>query len=237
MNDSGSLRVHTTRDALMAAVQQAFVEVATSAIADRGAFTVALAGGSTPAELYRRLATEGPDWQRTTLLFGDERSVGPEDPQSNYRMASQSLLEPAGISASSVLRIEAEHPPAVAAERYERVLRDALPPDGAIDLVLLGLGDDAHTASLFPNTTALDERSRWVVANEVPQHETWRITMTYPLLNSARRVWFLVAGDSKADAVARARADGANVREVPSAGVRPAGELTFWLDDAAAAAL
>ncbi len=232
-----SLRAHPTRDALMDAVHRAFVETATSAIEARGTFTVALAGGSTPAELYRRLATEGPDWGCTTLLFGDERSVGPEDPQSNYRMVFESLLEPASIDSGRVLRIEAEHPPTTAAERYEQTLRNALPPSGEIDLVLLGLGDDAHTASLFPNTAALDERSRWVVANEVPQHDTWRITMTYPLLNAARRVWFLVAGASKAEAVARARAEGANVHDVPSAGIRPSGELTFWLDDAAATAL
>ncbi len=237
MSNAASVRVHPTRDALMDAVHRAFVDTATSTIEARGAFSVALAGGSTPAELYRRLAVEGPDWQRTNILFGDERSVGPDHPQSNYKMVAESLLEPSGIDSSRVRRIEAEHPPTMAAKRYEQTLRDVLPASGEIDLVLLGLGDDAHTASLFPNTAALDERSRWVVANEAPQHDTWRITMTYPLLNAARRVWFLVAGAAKASAMARAGAEGAKVHDVPSAGIRPSGELTFWLDDAAATAL
>lgn len=234
MSDASSMHVHPTREALMDAVHQAFLGVAASAIESRGGFTVALAGGSTPADLYRRLAIKGPDWSRTTLLFGDERSVGPADAQSNYRMAADSLLQPAGVDASRVLRIEGELPPQEAAERYEARLREALPPDGGIDLVLLGLGDDAHTASLFPGTKALDEQDRWVVANEVPQHDTWRITMSYPLLNAAQQVWFLVAGAGKADAVTQARSNTANIREVPSAGIRPVGELRFWLDEAAA---
>lgn len=189
---------------------QNFVADATAWIAGRilarqeggGVFRLSLCGGSTPAPVYRALSSwPGIDWERVLLTFGDERPVGPEDPQSNYRMARESLLEPAGVRGSNVLRILGELPPEEAAERCEAHLRKLAKISGETcfvhDLVLLGMGDDGHTASLFPGTAALDERDRWVVANEVPQLDTWRITFTYPLIAAAREVLFLVNGAAK----------------------------------------
>lgn len=167
-----------------------------------GVFRLSLCGGSTPAPVYRNLAIHpGIDWERVLLTFGDERCVGPEDPQSNYRMVSETLLDAAGVRASNVLRILGELPPTEAAERCETHLRKLARISGEAcfvhDLVLLGMGDDGHTASLFPGTAALDERGRWVVANEVPQLGVSRITFTYPLIAAAREALFLVNGAAK----------------------------------------
>jgi 6-phosphogluconolactonase len=187
-----------------------FVAEATGWIAGRildkqaggGVFRLSLCGGSTPAPVYRALAAwPGIDWERVMLTFGDERPVGPEDAQSNYRMAREALIDPAGVRSSNVLRILGELPPAEAAERCETHLRKLARISGEAcfvhDLVLLGMGDDGHTASLFPGTAALGEHERWVVANQVPQLGTWRITFTYPLIAAARSVLFLVNGAAK----------------------------------------
>ncbi len=213
-----------------------FVGEASEFIAERilakqtegGVFRLSLCGGSTPAPIYRALATwPGIDWERVMVTFGDERPVGPEDAQSNYRMAKESLLDASGIPSANVLRILGELPPAEAAERCETHLRKlaklAGEPCFVHDLTLLGMGDDGHTASLFPSTVALAERERWVVANEVPQLDTWRITFTYPLLAAAKEVLFLVNGASKH---ARAREVLAGAPEFPASAVT-AGRV-FW---------
>jgi len=187
-----------------------FFEEATRWIAERilakqaggGVFRLSLCGGSTPAPIYRALAEwPGIDWERVMVTFGDERCVGPEDPQSNYRMVKEAMLDASGIPASNVLRICGELPPAEAAERCETHLRKlaklAGEPCFVHDLTLLGMGDDGHTASLFPGTQALSESERWVVENEVPQLDTWRITFTYPLIAASREVLFLVNGAGK----------------------------------------
>ncbi len=187
-----------------------FVGEATAFIAERilakqaggGVFRLSLCGGSTPAPVYRALAVwPGIDWERVLLTFGDERCVGPEDPQSNYRMVKESLLDASGVRPANVLRLLGELPPAEAAERAETHLRKlaklAGEPCFVHDLILLGMGDDGHTASLFPGTAALAERDRWVVANRVPQLDAWRLTFTFPLIAAAREVLFLVNGSSK----------------------------------------
>ncbi len=189
-----------------------FVGEASAWIAERilakqqggGVFRLSLCGGSTPAPIYRALAAwPGIDWERVMLTFGDERSVGPDDAQSNYRMVKEALLDASGIRAANVLRICGELPPAEAAERCETHLRKlanlAGEPCFVHDLILLGMGDDGHTASLFPGTEALAERERWVVANHVPQQDTWRITFTYPLIGAAKEALFLVNGANKHD--------------------------------------
>ncbi len=173
--------------------------VAANAIAARGRFRVALAGGSTPRALYADLAaTHDVDWARTDIFFGDERCVPPDDAQSNYRMARETLLSVAGVPPDNVRRLRGEDADLQrAAWDYEATLGG---PDGApLDLVLLGMGADGHTASLFPGTKALDEGRRLCVPNEVPQLSTRRLTLTYPALLGARDVLFLVAGADKAE--------------------------------------
>jgi 6-phosphogluconolactonase len=198
---------------------------------------IALSGGSTPKALYETLAgpafRERVDWSRLELFFSDERSVPPDDPESNYGLAARTLLT--AVKPAALHRMAAESGDA---EGYERLVRErVVRRRGAVpvfDLVFLGMGDDGHTASLFPGTRALEERERFVVMNDVPQKKTQRMTFTYPLINAADRVWVLIAGADKHAMVAgcreaRARGD----RPVPVLGVSPAGELVWWLDEAA----
>jgi 6-phosphogluconolactonase len=211
-------------------------------------FSMALSGGSTPRETYALLATDpyraAIDWSRVHIFWGDERCVPPDDPRSNYRMAHQALLAHVPIPAENVHRMAGELDPSQAAATYSRELQvyfgaahvDA-PPAPQFDLILLGLGDDAHTASLFPATPALDEARRWVVPNWVPQLEMWRLTLTPPVLNAARHILFLVAGNSKAQPLANVLQGGHRPHEWPAQLVRPhSGQLT-WLVDRPAAAL
>lgn len=175
--------------------------IAADAIAERGRFRVALAGGSTPRALYPHLVT-GIDWTRTDVFFGDERAVPPDDPQSNYRMARETLLDRARVPEANVFRWQAESPDLDAAARdYEQALRARGAPPW-IDLALLGLGPDGHTASLFPGTPALAVEDRLAVAVEVPQLATRRLTLTYPTLLGAKHVMFLVTGAEKRAALA-----------------------------------
>jgi len=172
---------------------------ADAAIFERGEFRIALSGGNTPRPVYSALAQRKESWDGWIFTFGDERCVPPEHPDSNYRMAKESLFDHASISPDQILRIEAELEPAEAAARYEQTLHERAgnEPIYRHDLLLLGMGDDGHTASLFPGTDALQETSKLVTSNFVPKFNTHRITMTYPLLNAARHVCFLVSGKGK----------------------------------------
>jgi 6-phosphogluconolactonase len=188
-------------DALVETTAARVRDVAAAAIAARGRFRVALAGGATPRALYPALVG-GIDWARAEIFFGDERAVPPDDPQSNYRMARETLLGRVPVAPGAVHRWRGESDDLDAAARdYERALRGA---DAApwLDLALLGLGADGHTASLFPGTTALAETSRLAVAVEVPAVGGRRLTLTYPALLGAAAVFFLVAGGGKAAALA-----------------------------------
>ncbi|MFM9059941.1 MAG: 6-phosphogluconolactonase [Planctomycetaceae bacterium] len=216
---------------------------AADAVAARGSFRTLLSGGSTPRRLFEILAREpGADlpWPQTHLFWGDERTVPPEHPDSNYGMTRDTLLGAVAQPAAQVHRMVAERPDADAAAReYQAAVAAAFGVDPAgppppFDLVWLGLGTDAHTASLFPGTAALRETRRWFVANDVPQLATRRLTATYPLINAARAVVFVVAGADKAPAVARVFARGGDVADAPARGVAPAGSLTWVLDAAAA---
>lgn len=167
-----------------------------------GIFRMSLCGGSTPRPIYEALAERSDiDWERVLLTFGDERNVPPDHEDSNYRMVKEALLDPAMISRNSVVRIAGEFPAAEAAERCEGQLRKLAMLAGEEvfrhDLILLGMGEDGHTASLFPETSALSETERWVVANRVPKFECDRITFTYPLINAAGTVAFLISGEMK----------------------------------------
>jgi 6-phosphogluconolactonase len=234
------VRVLADGAALVRAVADAFLERARAAVVERGRFDVALAGGSTPAELYRALARVQPaaPWEQTHVWFGDERWVPPAHPDSNYRMAHETMLGPLGLSDARVHRVLTELEPDVAAARYEDELRAAFPAGvPRFDLVLLGVGEDGHTASLFPDTAALDERARLVVANWVPKLAAHRITTTFPVLEAARAIWVLVVGDRKA-AIVREALDGPHdPRRLPVQAARPReGELVWWIDASAASA-
>jgi 6-phosphogluconolactonase len=228
--------VHPSPRALIEAVHAELRALAARAIAARGSFSIALSGGSTPAELYRKLAEPdgGLPWNEVEVFFGDERHVPPSHPDSNYRMAHETMLRPAAVPAERVHRIEAELPSDEAARRYEDELRRTLGGTPRFDLVLLGLGEDAHTASLFPHTAMLHERTRLVTAGRVPKLDADRITITYPVIEAAHNVWFLVAGESKAAAVARVLEGDEPIEDTPARGIRPA---TWWLDQDAAARL
>ena len=232
-------------EAVARAAAGALAEIARAALRERGVFTLALAGGDTPRRLYQRLAADGGvDWARAELFFGDERPVPPEHPDSNYGMARATLIAPLAIAAARVHRIEAERADLDAAARdYEaEIVRVAgRGPDAAaprLDLVLLGMGPDGHTASLFPRTAALAETRRLVVANDVPQLATRRITITFALIEQARRVLVLVCGESKADALAQVWEGPWDPERWPSQRLRDGGErVTWWVDAAAAGRL
>ena len=198
---------------------------------------IAMTGGSTPRAAYERAAEMDVDWSGCTLWFGDERCVPPDDERSNYGMVRSALLERLPGQGPEVRRIEGELGPHAAAEAYEQQLGGALE---RFDLVLLGLGPDAHCASLFPNDPALDEGRRLVVGVDVPGMEPLvpRVTLTLPVINAARQIVFLVTGADKAPAVARAFGGSEPGPAAPASLVAPAdGGLTLLMDAAAAAQL
>jgi len=238
------VRILATPADLFHAAAEEFVRAGKTAIAANGRFVVALSGGSTPKSLYSLLAAKHAafDWTRTFLFFGDERHVPPDHPDSNYRMVSESLLTKISIPAGNVFRVKAENPDAAAAALdYENDLRRffALKPDEfpRFDLILLGMGPDGHTASLFPGSEGLKEQSRLVIANWVEKFKTHRITFTFPVLNHAAEVMFLASGPDKADMV-RQILEGENTPPYPSQQVQPVnGTLLWMLDETAAAKL
>jgi len=179
------------------------------AIGERNEFRIALSGGNTPRPVYARLATIGRDlpWERIRITFGDERCVPPDDPQSNFRMARETLFVPAAVPEESVARMRGEIDPQIAAQEYEDLLDLWATQRGENiyqhDLILLGLGGDGHTASLFPDTAGLEETRRRVIANFVPKFSSWRLTFTFPLINHARQICFLVNATKNADLIDR----------------------------------
>jgi 6-phosphogluconolactonase len=227
------------RPSLMRAAAEQFVGQAALATAARGRFAVALSGGSTPGDLYALLATEDLarriDWPHVHVFWGDERCVPPDHPQSNYRMANEKLLSRVPLPAGNIHRIRGEDDPKRAAAAYEALLRREL-GEGGFDLVLLGMGDNGHTASLFPGLPGVTEPARWVLAQYVEVVSMWRVTMTPVAINAAARVTFLVTGPDKADRLRDVLEGPAQPEVLPSQAIRPApGELQ-WLVDAAAAA-
>lgn len=200
------------------------------AAAARAPFVVvALPGGSTPAPVLRALAGMPLPWERVVFTFGDERAVPPDHENSNYRMAKSCLLDRAEAGGARVVRIEGELPPEQAAQNCESALRKLAAERGEAvlrhDVLMLGLGGDGHTASLFPGTAALEERERWVVANHVPKTASWRVTFTYPLINAAREVHFLV-NDAKKETVIQQVLMGEGGH--PAGGVCPSDGRVVW---------
>jgi len=237
------LRRFADLDALSRAAADELTQIAHAAIAARGRCHIALSGGSTPKRLFGLLAQRGAaalPWDHLELWWGDERTVPPDHADSNYGMTRAALLDPLGIAAAHVHRIAAETDPATAAAAYERELVAALGAPPIFDLVLLGMGPDGHTASLFPDSPALDETARWVVANPVSSPlvhgHTTRITLTAPAINAARHVRFLVAGADKAASLAAVLDGPREPRRYPSQLIATRGADVAWLVDTAAAA-
>jgi 6-phosphogluconolactonase len=235
-----AIRVVPDPAALADTAARHFVESSQQAIDARGVFSVALSGGSTPRDLHRRLASppvsQQVDWLRVQIFFGDERCVPPEDPQSNYHMVEETLLSLVPIPAANVHRMRGELPPEEAAADYERQLKDFFQNDPpCLDLILLGMGDNGHTASLFPGLNAVHEQQRWVVAEHVAEVDMWRITLTPVVLNLGREDLFLVAGDGKASMLKQVLEGPFAPDERPAQIVRPTPGDVIWLVDAAAA--
>jgi 6-phosphogluconolactonase len=243
LNSSAEIRTLTTPQELFAAAAEEVVRAANEAVAQRGRFTIALAGGSTPKSLYNLLATNARTalpWDRMFFFWGDERHVPPTDSDSNYRMADEAMLAKIPVPAANVFRMKTENPEAAAvAEDYEQTLRKffQLEPGQlpTFDLILLGMGPDGHTASLFPGTAALQEKSRLVFANWVEKMKTYRITLTLPVLNAARCVIFLVSGTDKAPALHAVLEEDVAGEQYPAKLVRPTQGKVIWLVDRAAA--
>jgi len=232
-------RVYPDAASLARAAAEHCVTLAAEAIAARGRFAIALSGGSTPRATYALLATEEfdarVDWSRVHVFWGDERCVPPDHPDSNYRMARQALLDKTSIPTENVHRIRGELPPDQAATAYQAELEAVLGAGGRFDLILLGMGEDGHTASLFPGTAALHEQTRWVVAHYVDKLSAWRVTLTPVAINAAAHVTFLISGAGKAERLQEVL-DGPHQPDVlPAQIVRPTDGRLLWLADAAAA--
>lgn len=247
-----SLKIETLiapdTDALATLAAQQFVEGVEAAVAARGRARIAISGGSTPKAAFKLLADPAQPWlarmpwQKLELFWVDERCVPPDDPDSNYRMTREALLDHVPLPANQVHRMEGELEPEVAAARYESLLRNAFRLEGAekprFDLIALGMGPDGHTASLFPHTAALEEIGRLVVANHVQNKDAWRVTLTWPVINLATRVFFLIGGADKAQVLSQVFTGPRDTDRLPSQLIRPAsGILTLILDKASAALL
>jgi 6-phosphogluconolactonase len=247
------IKVLPTPDDVAREAAKRIVRIAEESIALNGRFTIALSGGSTPKRLYEMFADEpyrsSIDWAKVEVFFVDERCVPPDHPESNYRMVRDALLSKVPIPGDNVYRIRGEIDPEEAAKEYGLILkeksgdsadsRDATRP-GGLDLIVLGMGEDGHTASLFPGTSALDETKHRVVAHFVERSTTgksWRITMTAPFINRARNVIILVTGASKAKRLAEVLEGPRDPQRLPVQLIEPqSGKLT-WLIDAAAAGM
>ncbi len=237
MAELASVRRLDSASAVAEEAAALIVRAAEAAIGARGRFIFALSGGRTPELAYRRLAEEGLRhriaWSDTLILWTDERCVPPDDRGSNYRMAREALLDHVPLPADNILRIRGEDCALAEDQRYERALHRLLGPggsEGRIDLVLLGVGADGHTASLFPRAPSLAERQRWVLPVVGPEPYPRRITLTLPVINAAREVVVLATGAEKAGVVSRV-AKGEGDPMWPILGVRPRDGGPRWLVD------
>ncbi|MBZ0294994.1 MAG: 6-phosphogluconolactonase [Anaerolineae bacterium] len=235
------IKIYADHELLMRAAAEHFVSLYEAAVADHQHFSVALSGGSTPKTLYELLKEEMfnryIDWSLVHVFWGDERCVPPDHADSNYHMTRLALLDAVDLPLTNIHRMHGEDAPEQAALDYEKALHDFFGQgeEVRLDLILLGMGDDGHTASLFPETEALDEVDRLVVANYVPKLEAWRITLTTKAINAAHHVAFLVSGHAKASVLQEVLEGPRQARELPSQLINPtSGGLTWFLDADAA---
>jgi 6-phosphogluconolactonase len=244
MAERNKLRVVPDTNSLFQVGAEEFANQLESTLKSSDRFTVALSGGSTPKGLFSLLATNYRDrlpWNKIFFFWGDERHVPPDNSESNYRMAHETLLSKVPVPATNVFRVPAENPDAShAAEEYERTLREffhtAPGTFPQFDLILLGMGPDGHTASLFPGTSSLQEKTKLVVATWVEKFKTYRITFTAPLINQAKIVMFLVAGSDKSSALKEVLEGHQSAELFPSKLIKPIKGRLIWLVDEAAAA-
>ena len=239
------IKIFPNSDELNFFAAEKFVEIANKAIEENGRLTVALAGGSTPKSLYQLLSSgnfkDQMNWTKVFFFFGDERNVLPGDAESNFRMANENLFLPLHISVENVFRWQTElRNTEKIAENYEEsakfffALNDELP---RFDLILLGIGEDGHTASLFPFTEALRETKKIAVANSVEKLATTRLTLTIPVINNAANVIFLVKGADKAETLQTVLEGKLQPEKFPAQSIKPENGELFWLVDEQAAAL
>lgn len=221
-----------------------WLQQATKAIREHGFFSVALTGGSTPKPLYRLLSEparyKGLDWSKVQIFIGDERVVPHDHPDSNYRMARETLLGHVPVPKENIHPMQTDGPVEQAAQDYARQLQGLLPLNESgipvFDLVMLGIGEDGHTASLFPHTTILTEYEKWVAAVYVEKLSSWRISLTYPVLNHARAIMVLASGENKAEVVQQVM-NKPDDKVFPVQAIEARGEMHWFVDAAAAKAL
>jgi 6-phosphogluconolactonase len=236
------LKIFKERREVLQAAAEYFVETAEEAIGDYGKFTVALSGGSSPKELYELLASEPfrskVHWSKVYFFFGDERNVPGDHPDSNALMVKKALFDPLNISPKQIFAVDTSLEPKKAAAAYQQVIEQHFSGEAIFDLILLGLGDNSHTASLFPNTEVLDVKEAGVKEVFLQDQNVYRITLTAPLINQAKRIAFLVFGDAKAKAVHHILEEENDCRQYPAQLIQPAsGDVIWFLDEAAAAML
>jgi 6-phosphogluconolactonase len=235
-----SIQVVVDAAAVAEAAAEKIVALAAEAISRQGGFSIALSGGSTPKALFRLLAGDSYvrriDWKNWHIYFGDERCVPPTHADSNFRMASEAMLDHVPIAPEHIHRMKGEIDPEQAAIEYGQILKANF-GDGGLDVILLGMGDDGHTASLFPNTAALEEAHHRCVANYVEKLKAWRITMSAPFINRAGQVIVMVSGAAKAKRLEEVLLGPANPREFPIQMIAPGGGELLWIMDAAAAGM
>jgi 6-phosphogluconolactonase len=238
-----AIYIYDTADEVLLSLADSFVEMAQEAIAEKSEFTVALSGGSSPKKLYELLASSEfssqVDWKKVYFFFGDERYVPADDPESNALMAKKALFDPLRIPAENIFTVDTTLSPEEAAAKYAEAIQNRFQAEKArFDLILLGLGDDAHTASLFPHTSVLAEEEATVKAVFLPEKNVHRITLTAPLINQAHQVAFLVYGESKAEAVHIVLEEENDFEKYPAQLIDPVdGQMQWFLDEAAAARL
>ena len=236
------LNIFNNENEVLAALAEHFVKIANESIAARGKFSVALSGGNSPKKLYELLASSYHDkvnWEKVYFFFGDERYVPQTDKDSNYLMVKRALFDPLYISPSNIFPVDTTLSPREAAEKYQEEIEAFFDDEElSFDLILLGLGDNSHTASLFPFTPVLHDRTPGVKEVFLPDQQVYRITLNAPLINEARHIAFLVYGEAKAVAVHHVIEDDEDIEEYPAQLIEPiVGEIQWFLDKAAAAML
>ncbi len=241
-----NLNVYSSIESLNKAICQHVVDLSIKAQEASRPFNVALSGGKTPQRLYKLFASqpfvEQISWGGFNVFFGDERTVPPDSDESNYHMAKLSLFDRSPIPSENIHRVEGENAdPSAAAAAYATVLTDFLPTSEegipTFDVILLGLGDDGHIASLFPDTPILSQTQKWVDAVYVEKLQTWRISLTFPVINQAKNIFLIVAGEGKAEIVSNVLGSSTKEAKYPVQRLQPKGQVLWFLDSEAASRL